>query len=312
MKIRSLTKKQKDILFVVSLLAFPIIQWLVFWLYLNSSSILMAFKDPITEEFTFYNFELFFRVWEDGWANDKGLKIAFINTLLEIGIGNFYRMPLDIFFSYVLFKKYYGHSVFRAIFYLPVIFGEVAVTIMQSYILDATGPIVMMCNFLGIKLPFEILQTGFYGNYLSARPTYFLTRLWAISGGTVLLLSSSLNRVPTDLFDSGKIDGCGFFREFFNIAFPLIWSTVGITWIMGFVGGWLSYSRVMLLTNGMYNTTNLGYYLMSSVLAATTTNGSSTSYNYPAAVGLIFTCFLCPLAIVLRKFAYKWITPVEY
>lgn len=307
-----LTKKAKDNWFVFTLLVFPIIQWLVFWLYLNFSSILMAFQDPITEEFTFYNFELFFKAWREGWANDKGLKTAFVNTLLEMGIGNFYRMPLDIFFSYVLFKKFYGHSIFRAIFYLPVIFGEIAVTIMQSYILDATGPVVVICNFIGINLPFEVLQTGFYGNFLTARPTFFLTRLFAISGGTVLLLTSSLNRVPTDLFDSGKIDGCGFFREFFNIAFPLIWSTVGITWVMAFVGGWLAYNRVMLLTGGMYDTGNLGYYLMSNTLSAIGSNGVTGSYNYPAAVGLIFTCFLCPLAIILRKWAYKWITPVEY
>jgi len=307
-----LTKKAKDNWFVVTLLVFPIVQWLIFWLYLNFSSILLAFQDPITEEFTFYNFELFFKAWKEGWANDKGLKTAFVNTLLEMGIGNFYRMPLDIFFSYVLFKKFYGHSIFRAIFYLPVIFGEIAVTIMQSYILDATGPVVVICNFIGIDLPFEVLQTGFYGNFLTARPTFFLTRLFAISGGTVLLLTSSLNRVPTDLFDSGKIDGCGFFREFFNIAFPLIWSTVGITWVMAFVGGWLAYNRVMLLTGGMYDTGNLGYYLMSNTLSAIGSNGVTGSYNYPAAVGLIFTCFLCPLAIILRKWAYKWITPVEY
>ena len=307
-----LSKKAKDNWFVASLLVFPIVQWLVFWLYLNSSSILLAFKDPITDEFTFYNFEQFFKKWSEGWATGKGLKLAFINTLIDMGIGNFIRTPIDIFFSYVLFKKFYGHSFFRAVFYLPVIFGEIAITIMQLYIMDATGPIVAICNAIGIKLPFEVLQTGFYGNFLTARPTFFITRVFAISGGTVLLLTSSLNRIPSDIFDSGKIDGCGFFREFFKIAFPLIWSTVGITWVMSFVSGWLAYNRVMLLTGGMYDTGNLGFYLMSQTLNAVTSNGVNGNYNYPAAVGLIFTFFLCPLAIFLRKIAYKWITPVEY
>ena len=98
-----LTKKAKDNWFVFTLLVFPIIQWLVFWLYLNFSSILMAFQDPITEEFTFYNFELFFKAWREGWANDKGLKTAFVNTLLEMGIGNFLddgRKGLDRLIEY--------------------------------------------------------------------------------------------------------------------------------------------------------------------------------------------------------------------
>ena len=273
---------------------------------------MLAFQDSITGEFTLYNFDYFFRKWSEGWQKGTGMKIAFENSLLDILIGNFYKTPLSIFFSYVLFKKFYGHSYFRAVFYLPVVFGTVAVTMMQSYILDATGPIVKIGQFLGIEWPFEVLQTGFYGNYTTARATFFITPLFGVAGGQILMLTAALNRIPSDIFESVRMDGCGFFREFFQIAFPLIWSTIGITWIMGFVGGWLAYEKVLLLTGGMYNTHNLGYYLMNQTLSAVTSGGETASYNYPAAVGLCFTAVLCPTAIILRKYAYKWIEPVEY
>lgn len=307
-----LSKKQKDCIFVWSLLILPIVQWLIFWLYLNASSITLAFRDSVTDEFTLYNFEKFFKAWREGWAGDKGLKIAFVNTLIDILISNFWCMPLNIFFGYVFFKKFYLHSVLRVIFYLPVIFGEIAITIMQGYIMDATGPIVSFCTSVGIKLPFDVLQSGFYGNFLTARPTFFITRMIAVSGSSTLLLCTSLNRIPTDIFDSGKIDGFGFFREFLFIAFPLIWSTVGIMWVMQFVGGWLTYNRVMLLTGGAYNTGNLGYYLMSNTLNAVQSNGVNGTYNYPAAIGLLFSAIPCPMAIILRSLAHKWITPVEF
>lgn len=311
-KLNEISKKTKDNFFVITLLVFPIVQWLIFWLYLNSSAITMAFRDSLTGEFTFYNFEKFFKVWQEGWQEGNGLRIAFFNTIIDMLISNFWCMPINIFFGYVLFKKFYGKSFFLIAFYLPVIFGEIAITIMQRYVMDAIGPVVSVCNSLGIKLPFDVLQSGFYGNILTARPAFFITRMISISGSTALLINTSLNRVPVDLFQSVKLDGAGLFREFFSIAFPLIWSTVGIMWVMTFASGWLSYNRVMLLTGGAYNTGNLGYYLMSQSINAISSNGLSSSFNYPAAVGLLFSAILCPLALILRHLANKWIEPVEY
>lgn len=48
-------------------------------------------------------------------------------------------MPLVIFASFILFKKFYGHTYFRVVFYIPAIVGAVIITMMQTYVLDATG-----------------------------------------------------------------------------------------------------------------------------------------------------------------------------
>ena len=125
---------------------------------------------PFLKFFKF--FQNFFKKWKTGWETGEGLKLAFENSLIDIIITNFYRTPLDIFFSYVLFKKFYGHSFFRAVFYLPVIFGEIATTIMQGYVLDATGPIVILGSKLGIEMPFEAMQSGLLGNFKTARSTF--------------------------------------------------------------------------------------------------------------------------------------------
>lgn len=120
----------------------------------------------------------------------------------------------------------------------------------------------------------------------------------------------ALNRIPQDLFDSGKLDGIGLFREFFYLALPLSWSTVGIMWVMSFAGGWAAYNDVMLLTGGSYNTTNLGYFLVSHTLSAT--SGSGENFNYPAAIGLLMTGVIAPLTLVLRWLAEKLVSPVDF
>lgn len=305
----ALSKKNKDRIFIVAMLIIPVAHFLVFWLYLNSASIALAFKDKYTEEFTMENFQRFFNSWERDFKLNGPLKYAIRNTLIEAFISNFVNMPLVIFASFALFKKFYGHNFFRIVFYLPGIFGAVIITTMQIYVLGSGGPIVSLGKLLGIQWNVNILQTGLLGNNLSARPTYFITRI-GISGGTILLITGALNRVPKDLFDSAKLDGIGFFREFIYIAVPLSWSTVGLMWVMSFAGCWSAYQDVMLLTGGANNTTNFGYYLVSHTLSAVT--GAGENYNYPAAIGVIMTIVIAPITLLLRWIASKAVSPVEF
>lgn len=307
-KMVTLSEKAKDRIFICCMLIFPIIQFIVFWLIINGRSIALAFESELTGELSLDNFRRFFRTFTSDWQNDRGIKLCIQNTCITAGISMFIASPLVWFASYVLFKKYFGHMFFRIVFYIPGIVGTVISATMMSYILDATGPIVIIGKMLGIKWNPQVLQSGLIGNNLTARPTFFLTSV-TISGSTVLLLTGAMQKIPQDLFDVGKIEGVGMFREFGNLVFPCCWSTMGIMWIMTFAQVWGDYSRVMLLTGGAYRTNNFGYYLFASSLAATQ---GTENYNYPAAIGILLTCLVVPLTLLLRFVANKAVDKVEF
>ncbi len=304
-----LTKKVKDNIFVFLLVLLPIIHFLVFWLYLNYSSIALAFQDEYTGEFTLGNFQRFFTDFKKDWNFNIGIKTAIENTFITAFISMFVSVPLVVFVSYVLFKKYFGHMFFRIVFYIPGLVGAVVITTMTQYILDAIGPIVTLGSKLGIDWSFEVLQSGLLQNEFSARPTFFITSMFGIAGETVLLLTGALQKIPQDLFDSGKIDGVGMGREFIYLVVPCCWSTIGIMWIMTFAHVWGSYERVMLLTGGNYGTNNFAYWSFSKSLEATR---GTENFNYPAAIGLLMTLIIAPLALLLRWIANKVIEPVEF
>lgn len=304
-----LNKQQKDLIFICLMLAIPIIHFLVFWLYVNIGSIAMAFQDRLTGEFTLANFKQFFRLLEKDTQMGGTLKYAFGNTVTHIAISSFIVTPLNVFVSFILFKKFFGHTFFRVVFYVPTIIGGVVMSMMTVYVLDATGPIIALTKAMGIKWDFEILQTGLLGNLKSANATIFINSL-NIAGSTILLLTGALGRIPRDIFDSGKIDGMGMFREFLYIAVPLTWSTTGIMWVMGFANGWASDFGVYLLTGGGYGTTTFGSYLFANTLtAATTANGD---FHYPAAMGLMLSAVVIPLTLLVRHFSDKIVEQVEF
>ena len=108
------TKKVKDYIFAYGLLAIPILYFLVFWLYLNFSSILLAFQDEFTGEFTTQNFTRLFEDFAQDWKLNRGVKTAVENTFITAFLTMFVSMPTTVFVTYILFKKYFAVKIIYA------------------------------------------------------------------------------------------------------------------------------------------------------------------------------------------------------
>lgn len=304
-----MTKKKSDMLFVFFMLLFPILHFLVFWVYVNFDSIALAFEHEVTGQWGFSNFDRFFRQLATDWESDSGIKVAIENTLITGTISMFWTFPTTLIVTYLLFKQFYGHMFMRIAYYIPAIMGTAVTMVLAKYTAGPYGPYVQVGSLLGIPWSEEILQSGLYNNWGSARIAFHVTDMLGVSGAAVLYYTGALLRIPKDIFDAGKIDGVGMFRELFLVCLPCIWSTVGIQWVMTFSSVWGSYQRVMMLTDGGYGTNNFAYYMFSNTLSAVQGGGS---YNYAAALGLILTVVVAPLTLLLRWASNKVVQPVEF
>ena len=304
-----MTQKTKDYAFVAILVAPAIIHFLLFWVYVNFDSLTIAFQNEATGEWGFSNFERFFTQFKRDWAADGAVKTSIENTFITAFINMFINEPMLIFATYILFKKYFGHMIFRVGFYIPAIVGTTVSAIMLQYILGATGPVAIWGNALGFPISNEVLQSGFLNNFTTARSTFHITSMLGLSGASIVILTGAFQKIPRDLFDVGKLEGIGIFTEFVYLILPCAWSTIGVMWIMTFASVWGSYNRVLLLTGGLYKTGNFAYYMFSASLGATQ---GTESYNYPAALGLLLTVVVAPLTLLLRKLSMKLVEPVEF
>ncbi|MCI9463568.1 MAG: carbohydrate ABC transporter permease [Lachnospiraceae bacterium] len=57
----------------------------------------------------------------------------------------------------------------------------------------------------------------------------------------VFFLRQNLSSIPNDLMDAAKLDGCGYFRTFIQIFFPLMKGAVGTQITLWFMGIWNDY-----------------------------------------------------------------------
>ena len=136
--------------------------------------------------------------------------------------------------------------------------------------------------------------------------------LWTGVGVNMIMFTGAMNRVPQEIFESARIDGIGFFREFFNIILPLIWPTVTTMVVFSMVGIFSNAGLVMLLAPDNDSTWNIGYYILKYTLGANTTVTKIDGFSYPAAIGLIFTFVNLPLVFGMKALCDKVSKNVEY
>lgn len=112
-----MTRKQKKLLFVWGMLALPLLQWLIFFVYVNIDSILMSFQTMNYTtgkiEWTLNNYKRFFYEWN---ALDT-MKNAVWNSVLA-GLNNMVLILISLVLSYFFYKKIPGRSFFRIVYFL--------------------------------------------------------------------------------------------------------------------------------------------------------------------------------------------------
>lgn len=288
--------------FVFCMVIISLLHFLVFYIGTNYKSIVLAFQavDYIDEnglvhyKYTLDNFRRFF---EEMKLSDTLLPKAFKNTLMYFVLDSLILFPIGIFTSYFLYKKIRGHQTLRVLFYLPSIISSVVVVATFTAMTSLGGPVHQLAyDWFGVELP------SFYSNENTTK-TIMLYLIWC--GGLVgnfILITGTMSRIPKELLESAQLDGVGIFREFFQIVIPLIWDTVGVLFIMSFVGIFSASGPILLFNAGEDHWT-ISYWIFKQV--------TSGSYSYPAAVGLLLTIVSFPIVMLVRWLINR-VEGVEY
>ncbi len=300
--------------FCYLLLALPLLQFLIFWLYVNGNSIVLAFKDG-TGAWTLDNFKVLFSSLAKKDTDPYGWFVGPIlgRTVLLWFVVNVVCTPALVLSTYVLYKKIPGHYFFRVVFAVPVILGAIVWTSLMRALVDVNGPILAIAKGLGMELSAET-QRGLLLNEKTAFFTIVIITVIPNLVGCNIVLTGAYTRIPPEIFESGKIDGVGFLREFITIAVPLVWPTLVVQFIGILSLIFTTDGNVFLYTMGAKETGTMGFYIyyMTYRIATTSSADGVNAFGYPAAVGLFLTLITLPVVLLGRRFLERAFEPVEY
>ncbi len=290
--------ERRDFTFAYLLVLFPVAQFLVFWFYVNISSIALAFQDGMGE-FTWANFKMVYQGFVDkdmlGINLGKSLGRSFILWIVGEGI----IFPITLITTYVLTKKIKGHYIFRVIYYIPGLMGSIIWTLLIKEMVSYSGPITKALISWGVDLPFGAKKYGLLRHDDTAFITLLAVRSIMGIVGNNAVLTGAYTRVPDELFESAELDGAGFFTQMFGIAIPCIWSTICTLLTFALCSVFTCDYNVWLFTDGSggYETSTIGFQLFNLTYRLSTGAGS-TGYGYPAALGFTLTAFTLPVVLI--------------
>lgn len=288
--------------FIITTLMLPLIHTAIFWLYVNLDGIVMAFQDSRTGAWTMDNFV---QVWEQLTRSNGELAIAFRNTMLYF-LQGIVMMFVNLLISFFIFKKIPGYKTYRVIFYLPSLISSIVLTTVFQEFIKPMGPLGSLMELFGVALP----ETGLLADSKTATYTIMMYVLWTGFGASVLLYNSSMSRIPKEVLEAAKLDGCGPFREAFNIVLPMIMPMFTTMFIMNFAGIFSASGPVLLFTQGNYETTTISYWMFEQVYGGGGYGGTG-QYNLVSAFGLCLTVVAVPLTMAVRKLADR-VPTVDY
>jgi multiple sugar transport system permease protein len=136
-------------------------------------------------------------------------------------------------------------SVFRTIYFAPVVTTLVAVAIVFKYLYHPRfGVLNGALGHLGVP-PIDWL-----GNPRLAMFSIILLAVWRGFGYTMIIFIAGLQNIPYELYEAARIDGAGVWRQFRHVTLPMLGPTFLFVGIVTAIGQLQIFGEPYVMTRG--------------------------------------------------------------
>ncbi|WP_423188997.1 carbohydrate ABC transporter permease [Alkalibacterium sp. f15] len=150
--------------------------------------------------------------------NDTIFWKSLSNTLLYAGIQVPITIVLSIFAAVLLNSKIKGLSVYRTLYFLPMIAAPAAVAMVWRWLFNSQyGLINIVIGSLGFDANIQWLSDPNLVLW-----AVIIVGVWSNIGYNMILLLAGLQEISKDYYEAATMDGASKVRQFFQITLPLL------------------------------------------------------------------------------------------
>ena len=234
-----LTKRNKSIankgiLFCIIALAFPVAHFLFMFFLQNGGTFVLSFQEFSIKSGNFEfigwkNFTTIFRILGSEYSE---FPLALRNSFIFFLLNNFFILPISICCAIVCYKRIPLSNVFRVILFLPTVISPVVLAMVYRFAWDSTvGFIPELLEQLHLTNLIPVL--GFLADKQTAMPLLLFYCVWIGLGGSIILLTGAIAKIPDHLIELDRLYGLSFIKEVWYVILPLIGPTVSILFLQG-------------------------------------------------------------------------------
>lgn len=190
-------------------------------------------------------------------------------------------------------------SLFRLIYFLPVVSGSVAVTIIWQYVYAPNwGLLSQGFKLIGLQPPRSWLSdpSQVYLGIPLAMLAVTVVYVWMTFGYNTVLFIAALQSVPSVFREAARIDGANAWQEFWYIVVPLLKRAILLASVLTMISSFQQFVLFWLLTRGG------PAYQTQTVLLSIYQNAFVYSENMGMAAAMSMFLFLILFALTALQF----------
>lgn len=184
---------------------------------------------------------------------DPDFHAALVNAAVYTAVTVPLQIVIGLGIAVLLDAKLPGRTMFRVLFYLPVVTSWVVVSLLFQFIFGSSE------EGLANALLTDVLRvTDEPVSWFLERWTSYIAicalGVWKGLGWAMLIFLAALTAVPRELHEAAALDGANGWQRFRHVSLPSIRSALAVVVILLVIGGFNVFISVLLMTGGANDT----------------------------------------------------------
>ncbi len=203
---------------------------------------------------------------------------------------------LSIVLAIVVNRPLRGITVFRALYYIPVVISAVAIGMIFDFVFAEPAGLIN-----GLLRQFGLIE----------RPIHFLTdpdlilpsimsvTIWRGIGYYMVMFLAGLQSIPEELYEAAAIDGASRFQQHLFVTVPMLRPVITFVAVISSIAALRAFDEIFILTSGTGGLLDAGltaiFYLYRQAF-------NFLNIGYAAAIAVVFTAFTLVLSLINLRF----------
>lgn len=191
-----------------------------------------------------------------------------------------------------------GGSIFRTIYFLPVVTSVAAAMIIFEFLANPNGPIQLFLMSIGF------LDQPIYWTFSEWLPMPMLAvfNSWKWFAVQMIIFLGGLYNIDPSLYEAAKVDGARWWTQFTKITLPLLKPQIVFVLTMNLINGMQMFTEVFMvfdLEGGPYNAG------LTPVLYLYKKGFDDMSMGYASAIGLLLAIVILIMTTIQWKILHR-------
>jgi multiple sugar transport system permease protein len=282
-----------------------------FWAYLMITPLMLGlvifYLWPIIQTF-YFSFTEWGAFGQYEWTGldnykrmleDTNLLKSFKNTAIYI----IFTVPIGIFLSILiavlLNQNIKGKSVYRTLYFLPVITMPAAIAMVWKWLYNSDyGLLNYLLSLIGIKGPQWVSDPKI------ALYSIIVVAIWSGIGYNMVIFLSGLQGIPKTYYEAAEMDGAGPIRVFFKITLPLLSPVIFFVSIMSLIGAFQVFDLIFMMigksSTALENTQSIVYLFYQHAFVL-------NDKGYAAAIAVLLLAVILIITAIQMVLQKKWV-----